>query len=501
MSQNNESVYLPVEEKKNKGKMIGMIIGILILAGIIAAAVFYIWKPNQGPDDSIKVFVTNVGELTGTGNISGAANRYSGIVETQKSVTVEKDGEMEVDELKVKVGDIVKEGDVLFTYDTDSLKLSKSEKELEVEQLQSENDSSVKQVEQINKEMQKVKAEDKFQYEYQILQLQTTIKKNEYDIKSKKLEIKDIEKTINDNKVKSEIDGIVKTINDSNSTDDQQTDSGFITIMAVGNYRIKGTVNEQNVRNLSEGDAVTVYSRVDSSITWKGTIDSIDTDHTEENSQSDYYYDGGGASGSTNYPFYVELDSVDGLMMGQHVYIEMGDAGSDQEIKMALYEGYLFKEGGADYVWAKDENEKLQKRKVTLGEYDEDFETYVIVEGLSPEDYIAWPSDALQEGMAVTTNASQANVPETDSEGDDSAIDSSEEDGTLTDDSELDDSTFDDSELDDSTFDDSELDDSTFDDAELDDSTLDDSELEDSKEGDLESDDSASESIESVEGE
>lgn len=265
--------------------------------------------------------------------------------------------------------------------------------------------------------MKKVKEEDKFQYEYQILQLQTSIKKNEYEIKSKKLEIDDLNKNIHDNKVKSEIDGIVKTINKETPSEMEQSDSGFITIMAVGDYRIKGTVNEQNVRYLSEGDIVTVHSRVDDSITWSGSIDTIDTDHAEEGSAQgeEYYGDDSGNSGSTDYSFYVELDSAEGLMMGQHVYIEIGDSTTDQEIKMSLYQGYILQEDGTSYVWAENEDGRLEKRTVTLGVFDEDFESYVIVDGLTPEDYIAWPDAALKEGMPVTTNPSEAMVP---SEGD-----------------------------------------------------------------------------------
>ncbi len=59
--------------------------------------------------------------------------------------------------------------------------------------------------------------------------------------------------------------------------------------------------------------------------------------------------------------------------------------------------------GGADnaYVWAANDKDKLEKRSVTLGAYDEDTDCYEILSGLDTSDYIAFPDDSLSEGMAV----------------------------------------------------------------------------------------------------
>ena len=55
-----------------------------------------------------------------------------------------------------------------------------------------------------------------------------------------------------------------------------------MTILAVGNYKIKGTVSETNVWSLNEGDPVIVRSRVDNSDLEKGTTSSIKTDTTAD---------------------------------------------------------------------------------------------------------------------------------------------------------------------------------------------------------------------------
>ncbi|MBP5266807.1 MAG: hypothetical protein J6Z06_08325, partial [Lachnospiraceae bacterium] len=79
-----------------------------------------------------------------------------------------------------------------------------------------------------------------------------------------------------------------------------------------------------NVGMLSEGMSVTVHSRVDQSKTWEGTISKIDTESVNKDTNNNDMYYGGGSGGesSTKYTFYVNLGSVDGLLLGQHVYIE-----------------------------------------------------------------------------------------------------------------------------------------------------------------------------------
>ena len=47
--------------------------------------------------------------------------------------------------------------------------------------------------------------------------------------------------------------------------------------------------------------------------------------------------------------------------------------------------------------------EKLKKRKVELGETDNEMYTTEIKSGLSKDDYIAWVDDSYKEGMKTTT--------------------------------------------------------------------------------------------------
>ena len=91
-------------------------------------------------------------------------------------------------------------------------------------------------------------------------------------------------------------------------------------------YRIKGTVNEMNVGSIIEGEPVIIRSRVDENQVWKGTMGSVDRESTNSQSSSNAWgmmdASGDSQTSSTTYPFYVELQSSEGLMLGQHVYIE-----------------------------------------------------------------------------------------------------------------------------------------------------------------------------------
>ena len=109
---------------------------------------------------------------------------------------------------------------------------------------------------------------------------------------------------------------------------------------------------------------------------------------------------------SSKYPFYVKLEGKgDGLLMGQHVYIEP-DYGQEDEtdanaINLPSY--FINDADGSPWVWAKSSKDKLEKRSLKLGEYNGETDTYPVLDGLTAEDYIAFPDDSLKAGMACIT--------------------------------------------------------------------------------------------------
>ncbi|HJB05987.1 MAG TPA: hypothetical protein H9715_09580, partial [Candidatus Merdibacter merdigallinarum] len=93
------------------------------------------------------------------------------------------------------------------------------------------------------------------------------------------------------------------------------------------------------------------------------------------------------------------LDSFDGLMLGQHVYVEpdLGDSLVKTGLWLPGY--YIFTEGSKSYVWAADSRNRIEKREVSLGQYDGDMDEYEILSGLDKDDRIAVPGDNMHSGM------------------------------------------------------------------------------------------------------
>ena len=108
-----------------------------------------------------------------------------------------------------------------------------------------------------------------------------------------------------------------------------------------------------------------------------------------------------GMTTASKYPFYIELDDTDGLMLGQHVYIEPDKGEGDEAPAGPMLPMYYiqYEEDGSAFVWAAGKNDKLEKRPVTLGVQDDMMGTCEIAEGLELTDYIAFPQEGMTEGQ------------------------------------------------------------------------------------------------------
>ena len=408
--------------KKKKG------IAIAAAAVIAAGAGVGIWHHMKGENgsgsaSSDAVFVDSVGTITGLTGADGLFSRYSGVVEPQKTEKIQLASGLTVKKTYVSVGDEVKVGTKLFSYDTDDAQDKITQLEIDIENYEISIKSSESQITQLEKERDKVKDDEKLSYTTQIMTTQNNIKRYQYEMKSKQAEMESLKKQIANADVTSPIQGIIKTISSNTGSDDSSSDtssgmnsdsedsSAYMTIMATGEYRIKGKINEQNMSEIQEGMNMIAYSRVDETQTWKGTLTTIDKESNSSNSSSAMSYGDTGDSSltsSSSYPFYVDLESSDGLMLGQHVYLMADNGQEDQEDGLWLEDYYFITdEDGAvtNYVWAVDANDKLEKREVTLGDFNDETFKYEVLDGLTVDDYIAFPGEDCVEGAPVTRNA------------------------------------------------------------------------------------------------
>lgn len=391
----------------NKKKLgIILVIAAVVVAAIIGGIVFFLKGGSGLGNAKDKVYVEKVGTLNYT-NLS-RANSYSGVVESQETSKVNRDADKTVKEVLVSVGDNVEVGTPLFTYDTEELVNKIAQTKLEMESIANDITNYNAQITELQKEKENAPQDQQFEYTTQIQTIQMSIKQAEFDKKGKQADIDKDQKAIDNATVTSKTTGVVKTINES-GVDANGNSSAYMTILATGEYRVKGTIDEMNVYNLNVGQDVVIRSRVDETQTWKGTISAIDTENTEgnENDKMGYSYGGESGESASKYPFYITLESTDGLILGQHVYIEPGDAAEAPTEGLWIPDSYVVINDGDPYVWAANKKDRLEKRKVELGEHNEDIFLYEIISGITEDDYITWPMEALYEGVTAVTDESK----------------------------------------------------------------------------------------------
>ena len=349
------------------------------------------------------VYVQSVADLANLGGIA-PGDRFAGIVVSENVAEIQKDGERTIAELLVKEGDDVKEGEALFSYDTEELQLTLDKQRLELEQLKATIENYKEQIKDLERDRDRVGTADKLQYTIEIQSTQVDLKEAELNVKTKETEVTKSENILANATVVSPVTGRVQAISE-NGTDNYGNPLPYITIQQSGSYRIKGTLGELQRGGIMEGSRITVMSRTDASVTWSGTVTLVDYENPSQGNDYDMYYGNSSneMTSSSKYPFYVELDSTEGLILGQHVYMELETeegVTSGPSISSAFV---CFEEDGSAYVWA-EKRGKLEKRTVTVGEYNFMNDTYEIIGGLTEEDFIAFPDYELCVEGAPTTH-------------------------------------------------------------------------------------------------
>ena len=393
----------------------------------LGAGGWYYYKHHSaaGSDRSEKVYVQKVSAVNTVGGSNLYANDFAGVIVAQKTVDVKYDSSKTIDEMLVQEGDSVKKGDKLFTYSIEEIQLRIDETKLEIERLQNSIETNKAEIASLEQEKKTAAGDAQVSLATRILSLQSDNARSEYDIKAKNAELTKQENSLNTAFVTAPIDGTVKELKEvgsgQNSAGDMYGYGGYgdanpdviMKISASGDFRVKGTFNEQNAAQIYPGARVLLKSRVDDTV-WHGEITEIDT-NPQTNNNNSYY---GGMSDeqtqSSRYAFYVEPESLDGFMLGQHLLIEADNGQDEGRVKEGiwLYSSFVRWDGDKNYVWAKTSRDTIEKRYVDVGEVDESYGDCQILAGLDTDDYIAFPADYIEQGMHTTTNQSDKDIPD-----------------------------------------------------------------------------------------
>ena len=373
---------------KKKTQII-ILISVCILITIIGIYFLFPKGNNSG-----NIYVQKVSTIIGS---SYTENRYSGVVESSETVDINQDGNKSITEMYVEVGQKVRKGDKLFSYDTTEASNSIAQKKLDIEAQNNEIAAQNNTIEDYKAELNK--GGDKVEIQVRINEASYAIRQAQNTIKATQTEIDQLNKQIENSTVLSTIDGIIKEVNRESGTDESGNKKPLVSITQTSDFRVKGSISEMG--SISEGTNVIVRSRINEDQIYKGTVTKVETD-PQSNSNNNFSRADSGESAS-KYPFYVSLDNNKGLKLGQHVYIEVDNGQSTKKKGIWLDASFIVSDdNGNSYVWV-SERGKLKKRKVELGKSDEETHTTKIKSGLSEDDYIAWADDSYSEGMKTTT--------------------------------------------------------------------------------------------------
>lgn len=390
-------------EKKRSGWV--RIITILLVLALVGGGAYYIYQQNSG-DGEPTVYVQSVSAITGMGNV-GLYAQYNGIVEAKDVIEINPSAGMTVKECFVTAGSKVNEGDRLFRYDVEDMELQLAQMQIDVSGMENSIRTYRDQLESLKKKLSKAKEDERYEIELDIQTVELAIRKAEYDLADKRKKADEMQSLIDTSEVFSPVTGTVRSVRDNAGGYDpfgygySDGSSAYITIIAGTAFCVKGVVNEQTVFTLYAGMPVLIRSRVNDTVL-RGTIYRVNTDSPETDS-GPVYYDGGGERAS-RYAFYVEPESIDGLLIGQHVLIDL-NANAETNSGLMLPASFLFSEGDYFFVWAVDADGRIEKRNITVDAYDEETECFRVTGGLALRDRIAFPDATVHAGMLASESA------------------------------------------------------------------------------------------------
>ena len=374
--------------------------------------------------------------------IVSSQNTYEGIVrlpaiiQRQQTKKVTSNSSRKVAEVLVKEGDKVSNGTVLMRYDDENDEMTIQSKEYEIEKQKLRIESAKMSVTKAEQELPKLKGLDLEERQIEIRKTLNQIALAEYTIETNEKQIEQLKEMIKEKEVKSSYVGTVtKITKGSENSTDSDTDSSdgkvTITIAESQNLILMGQAKDSDMGSFRQGDSVIVYSRVDPTVHWTGYISRVrkpgekDSSGSGSDSETQDEYSGYDSGSSGKNTWYGALDSEEGLLVGQHVFVEPDYGQTSRTEGLWLSEEYILTENDQTYVWVEGENGRITKRAVSAAEPD-NYGIVQILDGLDRLEYIAVNSSYIREGMrtrhAEDTLAANTGNTAQPSDGDDLGI-------------------------------------------------------------------------------
>ena len=292
------------------------------------------------------------------------------VTNSMSQEVVSTDGR-KVDDIYVEIGQQVKVGDLLLSFDMEEEKIDLELKEYEVREAE--------------RSLSYAAAEDKAELERELKQL--------------KLEYETLKKQVDDATIYASIDGIVKSIN----TAAANNGGSVLVVTSEDKLYVKGVIDEFNYANVKVGSLITAVSW-DTGNTFQARITEISAYPA---SKEEYKIEDSQNPNVSYYPFSAEIiDKMVNVEAGETVNV--GFDGISQKLFLPL--AYLCSEGSRSFIYVRSGSGRLEKRYVTTGQslYNTVIE---IREGLANDDYVAFPYGSnIREGANTVISKDSADI-------------------------------------------------------------------------------------------
>ena len=206
------------------------------------------------------------------------------------------------------------------------------------------------------------------------------IKQLEFDLKMAEAEYKIMQRELSDGNIYAEVDGeVVSVLTEEEAKSARQP---VVKVSGGGGFYVQGSISELEKEHVKPGQEVTINDW-NSGQTYTGIIQSIG-----DFPSGDDGWNGAGNPNASYYPFQVFVDGSADLEAGRYVSVVYSAAAAENGIY--LDNAFLRTEQGKSYVYLRGENEKLEKRYVTVGKSLWGSYTQ-IVSGVTAQDWLAFP--------------------------------------------------------------------------------------------------------------
>lgn len=402
---------------KRKKKMKFIIVLVISFIGILGALFFYLIS-NKNDEKSIPtaLSVKKIVEES-----QGDTPQFTGEVIPNAMSKINVDSSKGIiDEVYVKVGDKVKKGQKLFSYNNPENNQALKEGEAEIAKLQNkvqllnqtlskktaQLESKYEDVNKMDERLNNLGGSEKEDLEQKLKILNEEVQSIELEIETLKSEQSDAqldldksqsnqdvlkEKKIQEN-ITSSVDGIVKKIDgeqvNTSLNSGAQTGS-FMEIMDTSSIKVEGKVDELRKDKILVGQSVSIIDRKNQEKIWKGKINRIDDIATESEEESTL----------SKYPFEALIEVGKEMPhIGSHVFVIPEKL---KEKDLNIPSSFILKEKDKSYIW-KVKNGKAMKQYITIGKIDKASGKTEIKKGVTLEEQILVPNSKLSEGMEVS---------------------------------------------------------------------------------------------------